>query len=756
MKIRPLLVAVFLFVLFSHITRASQADDTTITIDGQTAGPTPFISQLELAVSDTSVLAEIQFTVASKPGSVIRPFKGTYSRSYLESRGYLNAGTGQVFLPVFGLYASYGNTVDLTYFFLDGSSKGDSIEITTADYSDACGYATPTVLQARTTSTDLSYDYMFVRGACESTPLIIDTDGAVRWISPFPSTGVLTAATGFFDGAAYVTLESSLYRVDLDGTVTFLKDYSDLGVINFHHNIDLGKTGIILDADTDTQLESVNFEADRAGNVLQTWNMADIISAAMVVGGDDPSQFVYPTPTDWFHNNAVTYRPSDNSLIVSGREDFVISINYEANTINWILGDITKKWYQFPSLNQYALALAPGSLPPIGQHALSITGDNSLLLMDNGQNSLFQDPMGEQRTYSSPRKYELDLETNIATEIWNYEREQSVFSPFCSSIYEDAPLNYLIDYAIIFGGPVTTAELLGLDAAGNKIFDYLYPTSGCNTAYNSIPFHAEQLLFTTTAQALNISTRGSVMGGDNVLIAGLIITGFDSKDVVLRAIGPSLADVGVSGALANPVLTLYDSSGAIVATNDDWQTDPSAAEIQALGIAPANASEAATVQKLTPGVYTVVISGKDDTTGIALVEAYDLSRNSNSNMGNISTRGFVGPSDEALIAGFIIGDRNDATVVIRAIGPSLTTAGITGALSDPKLTVYDSNGVPIGSNDNWQDDANASIIQLDGLAPVDPAESATLATLSPGSYTAVVQGADGGSGVGLAEVYNLP
>src|SRR5207302_7121096 len=107
------------------------------------------------------------------------------------------------------------------------------------------------------------------------------------------------------------------------------------------------------------------------------------ISAVMIAGGDDPSQFVYPTPTDWFHNNAVTYNRADDSLIISGREDFVIAIDYETATIKWILGDETKKWFTFPSLAQYSLALAPGTLPPIGQHALSITYDQGLLLYDD-------------------------------------------------------------------------------------------------------------------------------------------------------------------------------------------------------------------------------------------------------------------------------------------------------------------------------------------------------------------------------------
>ena len=225
-----------------------------------------------------------------------------------------------------------------------------------------------------------------------------------------------------------------------------MADYGGIGVTGFHHNIDPGREGMILDVHTVHQTESVNLEVDAAGNVLRSWNLADIISAAMIAGGDDPSQFVYPAPTDWFHNNTCTYRSSDDSLIVSSRENFVIALDYDSGNIKWILGDPTKHWYEFPSLRAFALTLAPGTLPPIGEHALSMSGDQ-LLLFDNGTGSLFQQPPGETRTYSAPRKYQIDLGAFEATETWHYYPDPSVYSPFCSSVYEDAPDNYLIDYA---------------------------------------------------------------------------------------------------------------------------------------------------------------------------------------------------------------------------------------------------------------------------------------------------------------------
>ena len=151
-------------------------------------------------------------------------------------------------------------------------------------------------------------------------------------------------------------------------------------------------------------------------------------------------------PNDWFHNNACAYRSSDNSLIVSSRENFVIALDYDSGIIKWILGDPTKHWYQFPSLRQFSLTMTPGTLPPIGQHAVSTPGDD-LLLFDDGTGSELQQPPGETRDYSAPRKYHLDLRALEATETWHYYPDPSVYSPFCSSVYEDAPDNYVIDYS---------------------------------------------------------------------------------------------------------------------------------------------------------------------------------------------------------------------------------------------------------------------------------------------------------------------
>ena len=753
-KKATLIILLVILIASFRTAKASQADDTTITITGQTAGAVPFLSQLALSASNTSVIKDVQFTISPKPGSVTRPLSGTFSNDYLLEQGYLVPSNGEIFLPVYGLYDGYANTVTLTYHFLDGSSKQDATTITTTSFADPCGYNNPTYLQPRTDSTTLSYDYILIKGTCQNySPAIIDTDGALRWMVPVPPSFGSTA--GFFDNAVFYAYGAQLYRINLDGVVSLVADYNNSGVVEFHHNMDRGKTGMLLEATTADQVESTIMEVDYSGNIIKTWHMDQIISAAMLADGEDPGLFVYSSPNDWFHNNAVAYNRADDSLIVSSRENFLICIDYETGAIKWILGDPTKFWYLLPALNQYALTVPAGSLPPIGQHGVSVTYDQNVMVFDNGFNSLFQQPPGDLRSYSSPRKYSLNLTAKTATEVWNYEMGQTVVSPVCGSVYEDAPLNYLIDYADVNGlnGAHQYAQLIGLDAAGEKIFYFQYPTLFCFVAFNAVPLHLESTSFPAVeSQALNLSTRGLIGAGDDSLIGGFIVTGTDAKRVVLRALGPSLQ---LSNTASDPTLSVFDSAGHVIATNDNWQTDPGAAEIAADGLAPTNAAEAATVQSLVPGAYTFVVTEKDGTSGIGLVEAYDLSPLAASKLANLSTRGLVETGDNVLISGFIVGEVGSNTLVIRALGPSLASAGISEPLKDPILTVYDSNGDVIAGNDNWQDDSSALQIEENGLAPSKTAESATILHLPAGAYTAIVTGSNGSTGVGLVELFDL-
>jgi hypothetical protein len=265
-----------------------------------------------------------------------------------------------------------------------------------------------------------------------------------------------------------------------------------------------------------------------------------------------------------------------------------------------------------------------------------------------------------------------------------------------------------------------------------------------------------------SARQLNISTRLRVLTDENVLIGGFIVTGTDPKKIMIRGIGPSLTAFGVPGALQNPTLELHDNTGATIAGNDNWKDAPNASEIATSGLAPSNDSEAAILQTLPPSSYTVVVRGAGNTTGIGLVEAYDLGQTIPSKLANISTRGFVDSGDNVMIGGFIVGaglgnnGSGSVKVVVRAIGPSLIPFGITNALQDPSLELHDGNGNTLATNDNWKDGADAAEIQASGLAPSNDLESAILKIVPSGPYTAVVRGKNDGTGVGLVEAYNLP
>jgi hypothetical protein len=236
-----------------------------------------------------------------------------------------------------------------------------------------------------------------------------------------------------------------------------------------------------------------------------------------------------------------------------------------------------------------------------------------------------------------------------------------------------------------------------------------------------------------------------------VLIGGFIISGDVPKKVMLRAIGPSLA---ASGALANPTLALFDSSGAQVAFNDDWVNSDDKQAIMDTQIAPTNDKESAILQTLAPGPYTAKVASADNTTGLALVELYDLDSFGSSKAANISTRGLVQQGDDLLIGGFILGGSETQQIVVRGLGPSLANNGVANPLPDPAMELRDSQGTLIGADDNWQDAQKQELIDSQ-LAPSDPKESAIVANLQPGSYTAVISGATSGTGVALVEVYNV-
>lgn len=264
------------------------------------------------------------------------------------------------------------------------------------------------------------------------------------------------------------------------------------------------------------------------------------------------------------------------------------------------------------------------------------------------------------------------------------------------------------------------------------------------------------VLPTRADQLLNLSTRLRVGTGDEVMIGGFIVSGTQPKKIIVRGIGPSLAASNLPGFLADPTLDLYDASGQLLQSNDNWKQDQQA-EIQNSGVAPTNDFESAIVRTVPPGNYTAVLRGKDNTAGIGLVEVYDLDQAANSYLGNVSTRGFVGTVDNVMISGFIAGGSGggDTTVAIRGLGPSLPFSGITNFLADPVLELHDASGTVVQSNDDWGNSQRFDEIRATGLAPENSKEAMILFDVSPGNYTAILRGVADGTGVGLVEVYNL-
>ena len=247
----------------------------------------------------------------------------------------------------------------------------------------------------------------------------------------------------------------------------------------------------------------------------------------------------------------------------------------------------------------------------------------------------------------------------------------------------------------------------------------------------------------------NISTRLAVGTGGNVLIGGFIIDGSQPKKVLLRGLGPSLP---VNANLADPVLELHQGNDTL-ATTDNWR-DTQQDEVQATIFSPRSDYEAVMIKTLTPGAYTVILSGKGQTTGVALVEVYDLDGTVDSKLANIATRGFVSTGDNVLIGGTIVVGNGTTDVLFRAIGPSLIPFGIGNAVQDTTLELFNGQGSRIATNDDWQDTQKTEI-EATKIAPTDPREAAILRSLSPGNYTAIVRGKNNTSGVGLIEAYQV-
>ena len=344
-----------------------------------------------------------------------------------------------------------------------------------------------------------------------------------------------------------------------------------------------------------------------------------------------------------------------------------------------------------------------------------------------------------------------------------FDRTGNLFSADFGSgrIYRFTPAGVRTVFASGLRGP----HGLAFDSAGNLFeVDYngaaifKFAPNGTRTTFATGLRNPASLCFEPAGPSannlLNLSTRALVGSNTSVLIAGFILQGSRPTTLVLRGIGPSLANNGISNPLSDPLIELHNGSGNLVATNNNWAQSPNAATIQTHGLAPSDARESALLATLNAGNYTVVLRGVNNVQGIGLVELYDLQQTTG-RAANISSRGLVLTGDNVMIAGFILGGDRAKQFILRALGPSLRDAGIGDALSNPQMQLINGNGATVSSNDDWQQGSNAAAIQSRGFAPSSPAESAILATINPGAYTAIVRGAPQDTGIALVEVFDL-
>jgi sugar lactone lactonase YvrE len=334
-------------------------------------------------------------------------------------------------------------------------------------------------------------------------------------------------------------------------------------------------------------------------------------------------------------------------------------------------------------------------------------------------------------------------------------------------IYRFAPDGTRTTFASSLNGP----HGIAFDSAGN-LFScdynsgniYRFTPAGARTTFAMNLSNPGNVYFQPSANnLLNISTRAFVGTGTGVLIGGFIVQGPAQSTVVVRAIGPSLSPFFGNESLEDPFLEVFDAAQTSLGANDNWQSGPDAAAIQAAGLAPNHPLESALRMTLPAGSYTAVVKGVGDATvvggfqpgltGIGVVELYDLQQSGN-RAGNIATRGTVLSGQNVMIAGCIIGGGQSKEIIARGIGPSLRNFGVNDALANPRIQLVNSNGAELAVNDDWQQGADASTIESRGFAPGSALEAALLATLAPGAYTVIESPAPNDSGVGLVEIYD--
>lgn len=557
-------------------------------------------------------------------------------------------------------------------------------------------------------------------GAGTQELIVIDTD-TMSIVTRIPDTGIIVSMTISGDG----------------GTLWFINTYYyeslarvDLNTLNGYTTLPTSRPVSTLCEGLDNRLyaatrSSLVFQLDATTGALQQQFQPEgsPLSAAIAISPD--RRTLYLGHTYYVAGPAITQAALSRYDIATATPGLLQRVEMQAPSIPTLavapdgnsIFALQGTFDGYPNANTHQiLCLAAQDLTITG--ALSYRGSayGSITLSADGTRALVPAGLGDLGELTTPLVY--------------------IFDPRSSQLLK----------TVVLG---TGVGIVGGDAVFNRSGSSLITTITLNPRLRAYSTALPPPPVTPPKSLLNISTRLLTQNGDNVLIGGFIVTGSGAKQVILRAIGPSLP---VQGQLSDPVLELHGPGGAIIAENDNWNSHRS--EVIATGIPPSEEREAAIVTTLQPGAYTVILRGFSGSTGIAAVEAYDLNASADSRLANISTRGKVETGDNVMIGGWIIGGSEVTKVAVRALGPSLAGSGITSALADPTLNVHNGNGALIAQNDDWRSAQEQALIAA-GLAPASDRESAILLSLTPGNYTAIVRGTQETSGIALVEVYNL-
>jgi tRNA threonylcarbamoyladenosine modification (KEOPS) complex Pcc1 subunit len=449
-----------------------------------------FISALNIGVNK-NLLHRVSFIVKPRDGALADPFRVTYPIDAVPET------ISGIRLPIFGLYSDHANSVELEFEFIDYSSSSRSVTIYTEEDSTASSLSLEVLFPA---DSDHAPSFSFFHIKSFLGPIILDIDGYVRWA---PNEVFAAQSQILNDDSFQVFLEGQFHKLNLSGNVwTTDIRADDLSNIRAHHNVDKGKLGYLVEIDADKAqrperiYESILLEIDNNGNTINEWDFGVIFSEYMLSQGDDPSNFVRDG-SDWCHMNSAIYDPSDNTIVMSCRENFVVKVGYQSKDIFWLLGDETKHWFvNYPSLQ--ALSLSSQDVKPMGQHSLSLVNEE-LMLFNNGQLS-FQAPDGVPLGGTLPSalvsRYAIDQERNEANVTWSYDA--GLVSDICSSIYKDEGTSdgdYLITYASLDRAESTSLEepiqskIQVIDEDQQlklelKMVNFGHP---CSASWNSVP-----------------------------------------------------------------------------------------------------------------------------------------------------------------------------------------------------------------------------------------------------------------------------